>query len=169
MLDSSRASEIGRGGCVRSGMDCLLRNLAACPGILSRKFKTGEPCGDTLKAILDGQDGSRNIPPRIFNRLRGIGRLVETMDPTTMKAKLAVGFCFNCRKNGNAAEARLSVCSGCRFAQYCSKECQTAHWKIHKPLCQSIGGCGKEFWITLVECTHNFFVQNLETVSQTMD
>ena len=39
------------------------------------------------------------------------------------------------------------TCSRCRIAKYCSKECQTAHWKIHKkdcsqpvPIERSLGG-----------------------------
>lgn len=29
-------------------------------------------------------------------------------------------------------------CSGCRVARYCSKSCQVAHWKVHKPVCKML-------------------------------
>jgi hypothetical protein len=30
------------------------------------------------------------------------------------------------------------ACSACRTARYCSKECQTKHWKQHKPVCKAL-------------------------------
>ena len=31
-----------------------------------------------------------------------------------------------------------TLCGGCRFARYCSKECQRAAWQTHKPHCAAI-------------------------------
>jgi hypothetical protein len=40
--------------------------------------------------------------------------------------------CSNCLKESN----NLSACSKCREVDYCSKECQIAHWKAgHKKMC----------------------------------
>ncbi|RXW14219.1 hypothetical protein EST38_g11634 [Candolleomyces aberdarensis] len=36
-----------------------------------------------------------------------------------------------CEKPGNKA------CSACKLVSYCSKECQTAHWKRHKRVCKN--------------------------------
>ena len=33
---------------------------------------------------------------------------------------------------------KLKKCAKCRVAQYCSKECQTKHWKLHKKHCQTL-------------------------------
>ena len=38
--------------------------------------------------------------------------------------------CDNCMKEGE-----WKRCSGCQQAFYCSKKCQTSHWKKHKPNC----------------------------------
>jgi hypothetical protein len=37
-----------------------------------------------------------------------------------------------------AVSGRSCVCGGCRVARYCSRACQRAAWKQHKPVCQAI-------------------------------
>uniref|UniRef100_A0A383V7P4 MYND-type domain-containing protein n=1 Tax=Tetradesmus obliquus TaxID=3088 RepID=A0A383V7P4_TETOB len=39
--------------------------------------------------------------------------------------------------------AKNSVCSGCRAARLCSKECMKGHWHRHKPACKHIGAANK--------------------------
>ncbi len=34
----------------------------------------------------------------------------------------------------------LLTCSVCKREKYCSKECQAAHWKVHKSLCKVMKG-----------------------------
>jgi hypothetical protein len=34
-----------------------------------------------------------------------------------------------------ASEEASSVCSRCQAVRYCSRECQRADWKVHKPVC----------------------------------
>ncbi|KIJ64236.1 hypothetical protein HYDPIDRAFT_90918 [Hydnomerulius pinastri MD-312] len=41
--------------------------------------------------------------------------------------------CENCKAKANG----LMRCARCRVVRYCSTECQRAHWKAHKPQCQS--------------------------------
>ena len=37
---------------------------------------------------------------------------------------------------------RLKLCSGCLSERYCGKQCQTEHWKYHKPVCRkTCSGC----------------------------
>jgi hypothetical protein len=33
---------------------------------------------------------------------------------------------------------RACVCSGCRVARYCGRECLRQHWKQHKPVCKAL-------------------------------
>ena len=39
--------------------------------------------------------------------------------------------CLNCGKSN----PKMNVCSKCKVAKYCSKECQKSHWKQHKSTC----------------------------------
>ena len=48
--------------------------------------------------------------------------------------------CFNidCRKRDSNVPGGLKRCTRCHTAAYCSKECQTEHWNLHKPGCAQI-------------------------------
>ncbi|KAJ7193141.1 hypothetical protein GGX14DRAFT_478988 [Mycena pura] len=41
--------------------------------------------------------------------------------------------CIACEKTVKRTD--IKVCSACKDARYCSKECQKAHWKVHKLSC----------------------------------
>ena len=47
--------------------------------------------------------------------------------------------CYKCHK-ADAAQ----FCGKCRFASYCSGECQRIHWKVHKAICFTLG-CQRSF------------------------
>lgn len=68
----------------------------------------------------------------------------ETLEPVfppdyeitvrSLIAELEAGrFCASCGCRNTA----LKRCAICRCTRYCSKECQTAHWKTHKRECRS--------------------------------
>jgi hypothetical protein len=42
-----------------------------------------------------------------------------------------------CAAAGCASEEASSVCARCQAVRYCSRECQRADWKAHKPLCKA--------------------------------
>ena len=35
-------------------------------------------------------------------------------------------------------KAAGKVCTGCKVAWYCGRECQVAHWKVHKGVCKRL-------------------------------
>ena len=51
-----------------------------------------------------------------------------------MRKKVAkVGLCFGCQTQFPRSE--LYVCTGCMYAEYCSRDCQRADWSDHKEDC----------------------------------
>ncbi|KAF9947081.1 hypothetical protein BGZ72_010888 [Mortierella alpina] len=47
--------------------------------------------------------------------------------------------CGHCAKSETASGSKLKRCAKCKSAFYCSRECQTAHWKVHKKVCATLG------------------------------
>ena len=48
-------------------------------------------------------------------------------------------FCAKCHKSRGGSEGiTLAMCSRCKTAFYCSRDCQSSHWKEHSGLCSKI-------------------------------
>jgi hypothetical protein len=66
-------------------------------------------------------------------------------------ALLPVRLCCNsplCHNMGKVSELQLAggkgtICSACKAASYCSRDCQLAHWKQHKKVCKQLSGKSK--------------------------
>lgn len=162
-----KTSDVGEATWESQGyLRIMLGELQSCISILTQKFKSGKPCGETLKAILDGRDGNSFMETKVLNLLKGIAQLVELMDATEFKGRLALGTCSYCCKTGNP---ELSFCSRCRFVLYCSGECQKADWKMHKCGCQKLTRADWARVFSLQMVTRRFMNQNFEAVFKEID
>ncbi len=46
--------------------------------------------------------------------------------------------CGNCKLKEPIGGEKFKACQRCMFIRYCSRECQRAHWKVHKQVCKNI-------------------------------
>ena len=53
----------------------------------------------------------------------------QRLNVNTPNVKIELDLCASCEKNESK-----SACSVCKVTRYCSRECQTTHWKEHKIL-----------------------------------
>lgn len=97
------------------------------------------PVGHTMallyahkKTFLDSTQGIRmeNTNVKVF----------KCSLPVLLEESKKVGndCCYSCGKSECPEGQKLLKCGKCTFALYCSKECQTSHWKRHKCLCGDI-------------------------------
>jgi hypothetical protein len=114
--------------------------LTKCTLFIKKKFKRGQPCGDVVRAILEGKDGHKKTRPRIVKKLEAIDFFADYLQPS--EAALNVFFkprrmCRHCSNGERTAEFQMALkaCSRCKLTFYCSRECQIADWKRHKSKC----------------------------------
>ena len=55
------------------------------------------------------------------------------------KTQKKMGKCNNCRQAKERSS--LMLCGCCKCSQYCSRQCQTAHWQQHKEECKMLSRC----------------------------
>ncbi|KNC53514.1 uncharacterized protein AMSG_01227 [Thecamonas trahens ATCC 50062] len=64
----------------------------------------------------------------------GYALAVEQGRDNELRAKRTCAKCRTLMAEGTA----LKRCSRCKKTVYCSRDCQVAHWKIHKPACKAV-------------------------------
>lgn len=90
------------------------------------------------KLFLDGTCGLRiedldsiRAYPISFDKLKKIDEMVANEE-----ISLTPEECWACHKMKTEPEVRLSVCGRCKFASYCSQDCQKEDWTNHKVSCK---------------------------------
>jgi hypothetical protein len=128
MLASKYRSKIAmRTALIQAFQTASVRDFRAA--ILSLK----DPKAPPLKPFRSGADNTTNKYIRKQEKETAREAAVET-------AAMPLAICDypTCRA-GAVGVIKLSPCSRCRDARYCSKECQVAHWKVHKQSCSKVG------------------------------
>jgi hypothetical protein len=112
----------------------VLTCLQTCLQLVKKKLKSGTRTGDILDAVIAGKDGPISEKAKSsLSRLQSLARLSNNnMTCTNFK------MCHHCNKIEALDGAKLMKCQRCKVAYYCSKQCQTADWKIHKKNCKAI-------------------------------
>ena len=70
-----------------------------------------------------------------FYRKRTSCKCLKKMHLEARKTLPKVGLCWQCEQEKE--RVALSVCSRCMITQYCSRECQVAHWQNHEAFCNT--------------------------------
>ena len=68
-----------------------------------------------------------------FFRKRTSCKCLKKMHLEARRTMPKMGRCMNCCKEHE--RVHFSVCSRCMIEQYCSRECQVAHWSVHERSC----------------------------------
>ena len=96
--------------------------------------------------VLAGGDRSVPDPPERdeyeLDEVRHTGGIDGEMAQTNARRATDVEerglkFCEYCREQEKQPR-QFKTCSGCKFAAYCCKEHQKAHWKVHKKECATV-------------------------------
>ncbi|GFH52355.1 hypothetical protein CTEN210_08831 [Chaetoceros tenuissimus] len=77
--------------------------------------------------------------------------------------------CHNCFQSGEDVGHRMSICSKCNSVQYCSRECQVAHWPKHKEVCNHASQLQEQWdktWTTTEHRYRHLFDQWLDKCSR---
>ena len=84
-----------------------------------------------------------NIPTRLINQLWYIlclSRSIMTFYSENISLPPSET-CFNCMKSNDGDSVKLSRCSKCKIAFYCSTLCMKEHWyKVHGKHCKYLAG-----------------------------
>ena len=88
-------------------------------------------CSKAIKLHPSGSSSERDVLK--FFRKRTACSCLKKMHLETRKTLPKLGMCNHCLEE--AGRESLMVCSRCRIDQYCTRECQIAHWPEHKRDC----------------------------------
>jgi hypothetical protein len=147
------------GGPNRPGdIPCLMKmyeDLSKSASVVKKYFKKGDPCGDTLRAILDGRDGWRKGPKRrtrvlnYFTHISSLANLVDAhtspgsndVDVASSRSAGGVGGGGSSNNNGNGCHDEGTVPSTksggsiFKMCRYCNKGSQDLSFQKSLMVC----------------------------------
>jgi hypothetical protein len=134
-MSSYKSTEKPTGPCAACQKEGALLRCVACRDVGVDIFFCNRDCQvqlwKTHKAVCGKASTSDDSVPKDAssekNRAKSFGKFLKK----TNKKYL---MCYNCMKTEK--DVKLSSCTGCDGALYCSQECQKAHWPKHKEICK---------------------------------
>jgi hypothetical protein len=124
------------------GIEFMVSNLMMLNAKLIRtRFKKSTPSGDILRNVIAGKDPWQQ--QKTYKKPQFHAKAMEQLQ---ILAKQADMTSYSIEQGGSASVRRmcrkcekydvvLFQCNRCKLTFYCSKECQRADWKQHKPIC----------------------------------
>jgi hypothetical protein len=123
---------------------------ALCP-VFAKVYELHGQLQQEFKAAAAGKDEPPNRES-LMGQVKQVGQMLEprllqqAQELAGVCAALPLRHCCNnpsCLNLGRLSEAALvakprSRCSRCKACYYCSKECQLAAWRLHKPVCKRL-------------------------------
>ena len=74
---------------------------------------------------------------QLLQDLLCLGQLLLSEVPCTVGCSNPA--CVDLR-GASEVKGSCKACTGCKVVYYCSRECQVAHWKVHKGICKKLSG-----------------------------
>lgn len=98
--------------------------------LVRKRFAPDTP-GDALVREVLADPASRSCPELRSALMQLLQQAILAQDSGVCKM-----MCRNCGRTGED----MKKCARCQQAEYCSRECQKADWKAHKPTCREADG-----------------------------
>jgi hypothetical protein len=115
----------------------LLQQLSALQGDLqSLPLAATDACGDGFTAELRAKRSM--FAPGLLQQLRGVCSTVCLQLPHKHSCNYEGCTNMTTLSELQLAHCKQSICSACKMARFCSKECQKQAWKEHKLVCKSL-------------------------------
>ena len=115
-------------------------DLRDCTSLIEKKFTEDQPCGKACKEILSRPIFHRHPVAGKLRMIASYTSWVEKQADSPKEMRDGNKLCRKCNKMEHSTEFQKNLlkCSRCKSAFYCSRECQVADWKAHKPFCKAV-------------------------------
>ena len=125
--------------CERGVLKCY-ELLNKCTPLIQKKFTADQPCGKACKELLGKSSLQRHPVMSKLRLIMSFTNWIEKREDMPQEIKDGYKQCKKCNKMEQTLEFQRSLqkCARCKSAWYCSKECQRADWKAHKPFCKPV-------------------------------
>ena len=142
--------ELARSYLVSRGIDMVLRGYKEnkkCITAITNAITMLETCSSlnegmgTATDFMKGMDAIRGCERTTvkFYHERSQCSCLDKHRRMAAKTQKKMGKCNNCRQAKERSS--LMLCGCCKCSQYCSRQCQTAHWQQHKEECKMLSRC----------------------------